>query len=62
MRVPIDKPFSSMSRDERRSLADWLVDTCIVMGCTVGLAYKVAGIFLEGLAMDCGESPQRSQL
>lgn len=33
-------------------LAEWVVTTCLMFGASVGTAYKVAGLFIEGLEND----------
>lgn len=32
-----------------KQLAEWLVDTCLLFGMSVGGAYKVAGLFVEAV-------------
>lgn len=35
-----------------KSIAEWLVNTCLLFGSTVGTAYKVAGLFIEGIEIE----------
>lgn len=32
-----------------REIAEWVVTTCLLNGTTVGTAYTVAGMFVDGL-------------
>lgn len=35
-----------------REIAEWVVETCLTFGATTYTAYKVAGLFVEGLSDD----------
>lgn len=33
-----------------REIAEWIVNTCVTFGAGIHTAYKVAGLFIEGIA------------
>ena len=37
---------------KRQEMANWIRDLCLLFGTTVGTAYQVAGLFVEGLEKD----------
>lgn len=37
---------------ELNKWAKWVVETCLTFGTSVSTAYKVAGLFVEGLERD----------
>lgn len=39
--------------------AEWLVATCLLFGCSVGTAYKVTAIFIEGIEHERREASSR---
>ena len=39
-------------RIEAMAWANWVRDTCLRFGCTLEWAYKIAGVFAEGLERD----------
>lgn len=41
---------SETRRLTEREVAEWVVNTCVTFGASVHTAYKVAGLFIEGIA------------
>lgn len=39
-------------QDALNELGTWVVDTCLLFGCTTSTAYTLAFVFVEGLAAE----------
>ena len=39
-----------------REICDWIVETCLTFGAATHTAYKVAGLFIEGIRGDAVRS------
>ncbi len=44
-----DTPATPDPKIDDKTLAEWVVNTCLAFGATVATAYQVAGLFILGV-------------
>jgi hypothetical protein len=47
LNLPDFQPVNELSQDQK--IAEWVVGTCLLFGTTPSTAYRIAGLFLQGL-------------
>lgn len=50
--------MADLTKPSEKEMAEWVVKTCLLFGASIKTAYKVAGLFVEGIVIERGKTEE----